>query len=219
MDQINGCVDQGNYKPFFLFVLYVALYSLNVEFTLLRYLLKLIVTKMPNERFTLSFAFKMYKIYLSSIYHFWKNAMLILWHKKWIPLFTGVQGLDLQDTNIHWYITCFFGFVFGVTLTGFALAHFYFIIKNKTSIEYVANRPIFIGVHADSLSKECSVVKLSGKKEFKDMYDVGFYRNWCSVMGTNPLFWSIPFNLPPLVTKFPHNPHFVSYVIKKKDLE
>ncbi|OBZ85036.1 Palmitoyltransferase ZDHHC2, partial [Choanephora cucurbitarum] len=209
-NRINGCVDQSNYKQFFLFVFYVALYSLHVEFTLLPYLLKLITTKMPDGKLTLGFAFKIYKIYLSSIYHFWRNALLILQHQKWIPLFTGVQGLGLEGVSLHWYIVCFLGFVFGVTVSGFALTHFCFIIRNKTSIEYVANRPIFVKVNPDPSKKESTVVTLTDKKEFKDMYDIGCYRNWCSVMGTSPFLWLLPFKGSPTTILFPHNPDFIT---------
>ncbi|KAI8335293.1 DHHC palmitoyltransferase-domain-containing protein [Choanephora cucurbitarum] len=212
---INGCVDQSNYKQFFLFVFYVALYSLHVEFTLLPYLLKLITTKMPNGKLTLGFAFKIYKIYLSSIYHFWRNALLILQQQKWITLFTGVQGLGLEEVSLHWYIVCFLGFVFGVTVSGFALAHFCFIIKNKTSIEYAASRPIFVKVNPDPSKKESTVVALTDKKEFKDMYDIGCYRNWCSVMGANPFLWLLPFKESPTTNLFPHNPDFITRVMKK----
>jgi hypothetical protein len=102
LERINGCVDQDNYKLFFLFVLYVALYSLFVVFTLTPKLLKAIKAEIGD--ITLSFCWRLYSVYITSIYFLWKNVSLIIWHRRWISLFSGVQGLGLDNISLHWYI-------------------------------------------------------------------------------------------------------------------
>ncbi|RCH80438.1 hypothetical protein CU098_002309, partial [Rhizopus stolonifer] len=216
MDQINGCVDQGNYKQFFLFVFYVAAYALWVEFNTLPILLNMVKDRIPGGRFTWSFCFKVYKTYLSSIYYFWRNIVMMVWYRTWIPLLSGVEGLGLDDISPHWYSVCALGCVFGLTVSGFALAHFCFIIKNKTSIEFAANRPIFVRVDFDQTGENYRVVCIKEKKDFKNMYDVGMYQNWCSVMGSKPLLWLVPFNSASLTNEssFAYNPAFTAHVLK-----
>lgn len=75
------------------------------------------------------------------------------------------------------------GFLFGLTLLGFAGVHFYYIINNRTSIEYVANRATFIRADFDKSGGNYEVVEIDPKT---NLYDQGFYSNWCSVMGSNP---------------------------------
>jgi hypothetical protein len=79
------------------------------------------------------------------------------------------------------------GFLFGLMLTGFAVVHLYYIINNLTSIEYIANRPTFVRADFDPSGRNFEVVAL--EKYVSSMYDLGFYQNWCSVMGSNPLLW------------------------------
>lgn len=77
--------------------------------------------------------------------------------------------------------------MFGLTLTGFTIVHFWYIIKNQTSIEHIANRPIYIRADFDKSGGNYEVIATSNKT--KRMYDIGLYNNWCSVMGSNPLLW------------------------------
>jgi hypothetical protein len=72
-------------------------------------------------------------------------------------------------------------------LTGFAAVHLYYIIHNLTSIEYIANRPTYVRADFDPSGRNFEVVAL--EKYVTNMYDLGFYQNWCSVMGENPLVW------------------------------
>ncbi|KAI9253348.1 DHHC palmitoyltransferase-domain-containing protein [Helicostylum pulchrum] len=206
---INGCVDQDNYKLFFLFVFYIALYALFVEFTLVPILLKEIKAKIGN--ITLSFCWKVYKIYLASVYHLWKNTFLMIWQRKWIPLFTGVQGLTgLDHISSHWYVVTLLGFLFGLTLGGFAAVHFWYIIRNQTSIEYVADKPVFVRVNFDETENDFEVVKI---RNDKTMFDMGLYNNWCSVMGSNPLLWLVPVTETKNLKEYQFNLKFSSYVI------
>lgn len=69
-----------------------------------------------------------------------------------------------------------------MTLLGFTGVHFYYIIKNKTSIEHIANRPSYIRADYDKTGGNYEVISI--KKT--NMYDQGYYYNWCSVMGSNP---------------------------------
>lgn len=78
------------------------------------------------------------------------------------------------------------GLAFGITLTGFMAVHFWYIIKNQTSIEYIANRPIHMRVDFDKSGENYEVVTMDNSK---GMYNVGLVQNWCAVMGSNPLLW------------------------------
>lgn len=102
MFRINGCVDQGNYKYFFLFVLYVALYAVWGGFHVVRVLLKAIKYRIGD--ITFDFYWKLYKVYLASIFHLWKNIASMFCYRRWIPLFTGVPSLGLDGISLQWYI-------------------------------------------------------------------------------------------------------------------
>ncbi|CAO0790568.1 unnamed protein product [Mucor circinelloides] len=99
---INGCVDESNYRYFFMFVLYVAMYACWVEFHTAPMLLENIKQQIGGN-ITLGFCWKAYKVYLSSIYHLWKNVGWMIMHRKRIPFLTGVQGLGLEGISFHWY--------------------------------------------------------------------------------------------------------------------
>jgi hypothetical protein len=76
--------------------------------------------------------------------------------------------------------------LFGLTLAGFTIVHFYYIIRNLTSIEYVANRPIFARADFDKSGRNFEVISSTNTKV---VFNQGFYYNWCSVMGFNPFTW------------------------------
>ncbi|CAO0790567.1 unnamed protein product [Mucor circinelloides] len=186
---INGCVDESNYRYFFMFVLYVAMYACWVEFHTAPMLLENIKQQIGGN-ITLGFCWKAYKVYLSSIYHLWKNVGWMIMHRKRIPFLTGVQGLGLEGISFHWYSITVLGFLFGLTLLGFAGVHFYYIINNRTSIEYVANRATFIRADFDKSGGNYEIIEIDPKT---NLYDQGFYSNWCSVMGSNPFICLLPY--------------------------
>lgn len=73
-----------------------------------------------------------------------------------------------------------------MTLAGFTAVHFWYIIKNQTSIEYIADKPVYVRVDFDETRENFEVVKINS---YKSIYDMGLYNNWCSVMGPNPITW------------------------------
>lgn len=91
-----------------------------------------------------------------------------------------------QLTNSTFFFLDYRGFLFGLTLGGFAAVHFWYIIRNQTSIEYVADKLVFVRVNFDETENDFEVVKI---RNDKTMFDMGLYNNWCSVMGSNPLLW------------------------------
>lgn len=46
---------------------------------------------------------------------------------------------------------------------------------------------MYVRADFDRSGNDFEVVAL--EKYVTKMYDLGFYQNWCSVMGSNPLFW------------------------------
>ncbi|GAA5795998.1 hypothetical protein HPULCUR_001363 [Helicostylum pulchrum] len=135
----------------------------------------------------------------------------MIWQRKWIPLFTGVQGLTgLDHISSHWYVVTLLGFLFGLTLGGFAAVHFWYIIRNQTSIEYVADKLVFVRVNFDETENDFEVVKI---RNDKTMFDMGLYNNWCSVMGSNPLLWLVPVTETKNLKEYQFNLKFSSYVI------
>ncbi|CAO3652255.1 unnamed protein product [Mucor hiemalis] len=208
---INGCADKDNYRAFFLFVLYVALYCLFVEYTMLPLLWKTI--KREVGMITLVFCWKVYKVYIASIYHFWKNALSIVWSKSWIPLLSGVPSIGLESISFHWFILAVLGFLFGFTLTGFAGVHLWYIMKNQSSIEYISNKLAHIRADFDKSGKNYEVIKVA---DVKIMYDLGPLKNWCSVMGSNPLLWFVPFtrcSANDIKAVYPYNLQFCEEII------
>lgn len=77
--------------------------------------------------------------------------------------------------------------MFGLTLAGFTVVHFFYILKNQTSIEYVANCPVSFRVDFDESGQDFEIVTM--KPENLNLYDMGPFKNWCTVMGSNPLLW------------------------------
>ncbi|GAN04019.1 protein S-acyltransferase 16-like [Mucor ambiguus] len=159
---INGCVDD----------------KINTAPMLLRN-----IAQQIGGGITLDFCWKAYKVYLASIYHLWKNVGWMVINRKWIPLLTGVEGLGLSGISFHWYSVTVLGFLFGLTLLGFTGVHFYYTIRNKTSIEHVANRPTYIRADFDRSGGNYEIIQVDSNAS---LYDQGFYQNWCSVMGSNP---------------------------------
>ena len=76
--------------------------------------------------------------------------------------------------------------MFGLVLALFAGVHFWYIIWNQTSIEHVSKKPAFVRVDFDQSGRNYEVIILDKEK---GLYDIGFFKNWCSVMGTNPFLW------------------------------
>ncbi|KAI7906625.1 DHHC palmitoyltransferase-domain-containing protein [Cokeromyces recurvatus] len=220
MDQINGCVDDSNYKYFFLFVFYVACYCLWIEFDIIPKIVYAIRTEYKKDIMTLKFCWELYKLYLSCIYHVWKNIILMIWYKEWIPLFHGVQGLHLTNINLHWYILTALGFLFGITLLGFTLVHLYYILTNQTSIEHIADRFIFVRADFDQTGNNFEVVQIQANNK---IYDIGYFKNWCSVMGSNPFLWMIPVQASKgnygFDKIFPYNPSFCKHIIQVAQLQ
>jgi hypothetical protein len=93
--RINGCVNYGNYKHFFLFVMYVALYCIWTLSTMIPLLYNSI--KRSVGPITLAFCWKAYKFYLSCIFYVWWNIAQSVRYRKWIPLLTGVEPLVIVN--------------------------------------------------------------------------------------------------------------------------
>ncbi|KAL9540914.1 hypothetical protein MBANPS3_009422 [Mucor bainieri] len=218
---INGCVDDGNYKHFFLFVFYVAVYACWVEINTAPMLLSNI-TQQIGGRITLDFCWKAYKVYLASIYHLWRNVGWMVINRQWRPLLTGVEGLGLSGISFHWYSITVLGFLFGLTLLGFTGVHFYYIIRNRTSIEHVASRPTYIRADFDKSGNNYEIIPIDPKT---NLYDQGFYKNWCSVMGSNPFICLLPYvdfyaaQTDPFEKKYPYNTDFRNNVIQTAVLQ
>ncbi|KAI8970051.1 hypothetical protein BDF20DRAFT_101637 [Mycotypha africana] len=182
---INGCVEDTNYKFFSLFIFYVACYAVWVFISTAPLLLNIVRERAGGV--TLQFCWKVYKIYLASIFFVWKNIYIMIKNRKWMSLFEGVPSLGLQ-LSFHWYSVLILGFLFGFLLTGFTMVHFMYIFKNLTSIEYIATKPLHLRVDFDNSGSNFEIVSVLGY----NIYDQGFYKNWCAVMGLNPLFWFVP---------------------------
>jgi len=72
-----------------------------------------------------------------------------------------------------------FSLIMGMLLKCFFLLHLWLTSRGMTTIEFCEKRHVHLG----------SGGRLS-------LYDVGLYKNLQSVLGPNPLFWLMPFNLP-----------------------
>jgi len=88
-------------------------------------------------------------------------------------------------------------------LVPFFLFHFYLIARNTTTIEFCERMR--------SRSEEKDDVT----DDAPSRYDLGFFRNFQSVLGSNPLLWLIPLSGPPGDgIKFPLNPAYVDFLVR-----
>ncbi|KAI8642612.1 DHHC palmitoyltransferase-domain-containing protein [Parasitella parasitica] len=219
---INGCVDESNYKYFFMFVFYVAAYALWVEINVIPLLFKNIAQQNGGS-ITWAICWRAYKIYLACIYYFWKNIAFMIINRKWIPILTGLQNSGFGGITFHWYSVAALGLLFGLTLLGFTAVHFYYIIKNQTSIEHITSRPTYIRADFDKTGHNYEVIFV---EQVSTMYHLGYYKNWCSVMGSNPFICLLPFaslltsNTTNLLTKiYPYNDQFTKKITEAAQIQ
>ncbi|KAK4511129.1 uncharacterized protein ATC70_012340 [Mucor velutinosus] len=180
------------------------------------------ITQQIGGSITLDFCWKAYKVYLASIYYLWKNVGWMMINRKWIPLSTGVEGLGLEGISFHWYTVAVLGFLFGLTLLGFTGVHFYYIINNTTSIEYVANRPIYVRADFDKSGSNYEIIQIDPKT---NVYGQGIYKNWCSVMGSNLFICLLPYvdffaaKKHTLKKNYPYNTDFRNHILQDAMLQ
>ncbi|KAI8979574.1 DHHC palmitoyltransferase-domain-containing protein [Mycotypha africana] len=137
---IGGCVGFKNYKFFFLFVMYTAVYAL---------------------------------------WGLGSSLPIVI---------QGIQDLE-ADLDPQWLVLVILAFIFGLTLTAFAIVHGFYIINNQTTIEHVADRPVEIRVDFDYTGQNYEVINVRPED---NLYKRSKLENWNSVMGSNPLLWFVP---------------------------
>lgn len=77
-------------------------------------------------------------------------------------------------------------FIFGLTVCGFAGVHAYYIIRNETTIEHLADRANEIRVDFDMSGQNFEVVSVPVDD---NLWERKKMENWVSVMGRNPWGW------------------------------
>lgn len=77
-------------------------------------------------------------------------------------------------------------FIFGLTVCGFAGVHAYYIIRNETTIEHLADRPNEIRADFDMSGQNFEVVSVPVDD---NLWERKKMENWVSVMGRNPWGW------------------------------
>jgi palmitoyltransferase len=70
---------------------------------------------------------------------------------------------------------------------GFTGFHLIYILKNDTSIEYIADRTIYIRADFDENGNNYEILPMDPYN--LKLYNQGRLHNWCQVMGNNPLLW------------------------------
>ncbi|KAI9482716.1 MAG: DHHC palmitoyltransferase-domain-containing protein [Benjaminiella poitrasii] len=101
----------------------------------------------------------------------------------------GIQDLN-ADLDAQWLVLIIIAFIFGLTVCGFAGVHAYYIIKNETTIEHLADRPVEVRVDFDISGQNFEVVQMPPRInlwEYDNKWD-----NWRSVMGQKTWTWFIP---------------------------
>ncbi|KAI7906223.1 DHHC palmitoyltransferase-domain-containing protein, partial [Cokeromyces recurvatus] len=127
-----------------------------------------------------------------------------------------IKGIRDMDTNIdaQWLALIIIAFIFGLTVCGFAGVHVYYIIKNETTIEHLADRPIEIRIDFDTSGQNFEVVQMPPQI---NLWTRSRSDNWKSVMGTNPWTWFIPVRggLVGDGTVFPYNDTIYQQLLNK----
>ncbi|KAJ8652180.1 hypothetical protein O0I10_012191 [Lichtheimia ornata] len=139
---ISGCVGHRNYKFFYLFVIYSAMYAI------------------------------------------WSLCSSI-------PLIVNALSKNDATLDPQWIVLLVLGFVFGMTLLGFAGVHTYYICMNQTTIEHISRRPYEIRVDLDRTGHNYEIVTTPHTER---LWNLGTCDNWRSVMGNNPWGWFVPWS-------------------------
>jgi len=116
--------------------------------------------------------------------HNYKFFILMLGYTLILGLFVGIT-MTVYNKNTEpqipiYYSLAVVGFAVGGGVSLLFSFHLYLLFTNKTTIE--------CGINVASCDMD-------------NPYDVGWQRNFKSVMGTNPLYWFIPIKPPTKVTE------------------
>ncbi|CCE82246.1 Piso0_001962 [Millerozyma farinosa CBS 7064] len=85
-------------------------------------------------------------------------------------------------------------FSFFITLGGFTCFSLYLIFKNKTTIEFQENRWNYRNTkNGNNFQYEFD--EQGKKKELGNIFDLGYRKNWASVMGPSWIYWILPLNV------------------------
>ncbi|CAJ1458577.1 unnamed protein product [Effrenium voratum] len=119
----------------------------------------------------------------------WANHKYFYLFLTYANMACGLLGLNVLDLLVHATLpalTTFLligtealTFLLSTILVPFLLFHTWLIIRNMTTIEFCA-----------------SFAKTPDEKPYENPYDVGIYRNLCSVLGSSPLVWWAPVGGP-----------------------
>ncbi|KAG1110700.1 hypothetical protein G6F42_015251 [Rhizopus arrhizus] len=101
---------------------------------------------------------------------------------------TGIRDMN-ADLDPQWIVIIIIAFIFGLTVCGFAGVHAYYIIRNETTIEHLADRPNEIRVDFDMSGQNFEVVSVPVDD---NLWERKKMENWVSVMGRNPWGWFLP---------------------------
>ncbi|OAD73740.1 hypothetical protein PHYBLDRAFT_145211 [Phycomyces blakesleeanus NRRL 1555(-)] len=183
---VSGCVGLGNYKFFYLFVVYTCLYSLWVAVTATPLVVDAVNHKVGLV--TLEMCWKAYKWYLVTLVTVFMNLCENIWYRYWRSPFTGVARLGL-GLDAQWVVLLFIAFMFGLVLLGFSFVHTTYILNNKTTIEHLSSRKQDVRVDFDGSGMNFEVVDVHHREL---LYDIGKLNNWKIVMGKSPLGWPVP---------------------------
>ncbi|KAI8065423.1 DHHC palmitoyltransferase-domain-containing protein [Gongronella butleri] len=105
------------------------------------------------------------------------------------PLIILAVTEEQRDLDPQWIILLVFAFIFGLTVCGFAAAHFWYILQNRTTIEQLSTRADHIRVDLDPSGLQHEIVMAQMHER---LWDIGKLDNWRAVMGHHPLSWFIP---------------------------
>eukprot|EP01095_Lingulamoeba_sp_RSL-Kostka_P015587 TRINITY_DN721_c3_g1_i4.p1 TRINITY_DN721_c3_g1~~TRINITY_DN721_c3_g1_i4.p1 ORF type:complete len:228 (+),score=50.33 TRINITY_DN721_c3_g1_i4:512-1195(+) len=87
----------------------------------------------------------------------------------------GWVASSVQEVQV--LISILIAFGMSLTLIPFAGVHYYYVLKNKTTLEEITNQ-----------------MKRNRRNTGINIYDVGYKNNWIQVFGKRKLFWFLPIN-------------------------
>ncbi|KAF9994240.1 hypothetical protein BGZ79_001003, partial [Entomortierella chlamydospora] len=209
---VNGCIGFGNYKFFYLFILYGSLSALWVVATMIPLLLQVLREYdngyMANGNTTTGGD---YMINTTD----WNTIQSYLDKSSW-----EAQSEILQSFDVQWVVITIIALLLALLIVSFTGAHTSYILRNLTTIEALQNvRSTFVrvqyrkmdpagdgnpgGLHSLSPQGDGVLPSFLSEIEFNvvmveqgdNVWDRGSWGdNWCSVMGPTWWLWLIPYH-------------------------
>ncbi|KAF9355460.1 hypothetical protein BGX26_006506 [Mortierella sp. AD094] len=204
---VNGCIGFGNYKYFYLFILYGSLSALWIVATMIPLLLQVLREYdngyMANGNTTIGGDYMDNKTD-------WSINQSYLNESSWE---NGVRSELLQSFDVQWVVIAVIALLLALLIVSFTCAHTSYILRNRTTLEALQNvRSTFVrvqyrkmdpatdgtpgGPHSLSPQGNGMLPWFLSEIEFNvvmmeqgdHLWDRGSWRdNWCSIMG--PTWW------------------------------